>query len=128
MSLPHAPYADALHAALAEAGIEPALTLVTATDTLVKPTGHTVRDLSIALTWESGLTLTWRHVHGWSLGRPGRAPSNLDLPLLVDPAALVPHIRAALDGRSGCDIPDRPSLWANHHAVDKQIADWEDQP
>ncbi|MFP3986947.1 hypothetical protein U9R90_05470 [Streptomyces sp. E11-3] len=128
MSLPHTAYADALHATLADAGLAPITTAVRVTDTFIRLTRQTVHDLWIELAWESGHSLTWHHVQGWYLHRPGAAPSELDLPLLVDPVVLIAVVQAALDGTwSRCGMPDQPALWTDYRDVDQRIAAWEDR-
>ncbi|MFJ7999017.1 hypothetical protein ACIQ7D_17980 [Streptomyces sp. NPDC096310] len=129
MTLPQAAYATAVHTALATAGLAPDETAVSVTESVTTLTNTTCHDLSIVLTWDSGLRLAWRHVWGWSLDRPDRGdgPEDLGLPLMAAPAELVAPVRAALDGRSGSDVPEWPALWADRLAFDRQLADWEDR-
>lgn len=129
MTLPHTTYADAVHTAFAAADLAPSETAVSLTETRVALTSREVRDLAIALTWDSGVRLVWRHTWGWYLSRPdlGGKPADLGLPLMVAPDALIGPVRAALDRRSGCDMPDQPGLWVHHHTFDWQLAEWEGQ-
>lgn len=125
VTLPHAAYADAVHKILASAGMPPGVMNAAVIETVAPITGGEVRDLTISLHWASGHSATWSHVRGWVLHRPDWGCVQLSLPVLVDPAVLVAPIRAALAGRSGSDLPDKPVLWADHLALDKLIADWE---
>ncbi|MFF8659513.1 hypothetical protein [Streptomyces huasconensis] len=129
MTLPHTAYATAMHAALAAEGLPPSVTEVSVTESLIAGIQLTTRDLSMTFTWHGGVRMVWQLAWGWRLDRPDRVGlEEVSLPLMVAPAALVPHVRAALDGMSGADVADKPALWEHYHVLDRQIADWESRP
>jgi hypothetical protein len=129
VTLPHSAYANAIHAAFVAEGLTPSVTEASVTESLITGGLLSTRDLSMIFTWHGGVRVVWQLVWGWRLERPDRVGlDEVNLPLMVDPAALIPHVRAALEGKSGADVTDEPALWEHHLVLDRQIADWESRP
>ncbi|MEU9386894.1 hypothetical protein AB0D38_40750 [Streptomyces sp. NPDC048279] len=130
---PHLPYADAVHAALAELELLPDLTEAgTRREGTTKGQrqppelfarlewlpGHD--DLATLAVQVEGLVVEWSHLGGWAI-RSGRDLVVLDVDDLAAPATIAEAaMHAALCGlRCACDMP-QPVRW--EHAVYLDIA------
>ncbi|PZG97830.1 hypothetical protein C1I97_25175 [Streptomyces sp. NTH33] len=105
LTLPHLPYADAVHAALAAAAMPPAVLEVGVRDAqpeakrrapvlfmrFVWPVGSTLLTDDVR---SKGLTLAWSHVTGWSAHNAADDAELLEVDPLADPRLIA---MAALD-------------------------------
>lgn len=135
LTLPQAPYADAVHAALDAVGMAPAVLEVGLRDTrprtpelflrLVWPAGHAA--LAEAVTG-AGLTLAWSHVTGWSAHNGDGEAELLD----VDPLAAPQLLAAAAEvltaqGLTRWSPPgDAPARWSEAVYLDLALVRFEE--
>lgn len=118
LALPHAPYLDAVHAALESVGWPP--------DVVALQAAHRPeRGLTASLAWASGLELTWSDIDGWRCRRPGAPSVPLPLPDIADPADIAAVVRALLHGADVAEIDDRTARWGRAQEMDQLLADHE---
>lgn len=134
LTLPHPPYADAVHVELAAVGLRP--------DVLEAGlrTGTTGGgELFLRLVWlphnpglsdavmPHGLTLAWSHVTGWST-RTGGDVVLLDVHEFSAPAVIADAARHLADhGHAGEWLQPCHARWEHAHALDHALAAWEDR-
>ncbi|MER7820221.1 hypothetical protein [Streptomyces sp. NPDC096153] len=112
--LPHLSYADAVHAALVDAGIAPETLTASASDFDVSC------ELIAVFSW-ADITLRWSSGTGWRHEAPhcgGRLPLNQ----FADPAAVVIAVALLADGHPPVACRDR---WAEARSLAVAIGDWE---
>ncbi|MER7820666.1 hypothetical protein [Streptomyces sp. NPDC096153] len=115
--LPHLPYADAVHAALVDAGIAPDTLTASASDSGVS------RELIAVFSW-GDITLRWSSDTGWRHEAPhcgGRLPLNQ----FAAPAAVVTAVVLLADGHPPVACRER---WAEARSLAVAIGDWEQSP
>ncbi|WP_432051791.1 hypothetical protein [Streptomyces xiamenensis] len=111
LTAPHAPYIDAVVAALDAADYSPDLVAIT-------PDPRDRRTAAASITLASGLVLRWCCHLGWRIGRHYPA-----MPGLADPADVA---HAALLAVDHYDPPATTARWPRAHEIDQALADRDD--
>ncbi|MEV6333068.1 hypothetical protein [Streptomyces sp. NPDC051909] len=115
--LPHLAYADAVHAALVDAGNAPDTLTVSAPDTGVR------HELIAVFSW-AGITLRWSSETGWRHEAP-HCGGPLPLDQFATPTAVVTAAALLTNGRPPVPCRER---WAQARSLAVAIGDWEQHP
>lgn len=137
LTVPQAPYADAVHAALTDAGLAPDVV-----ETGVRRTGTTGRwELHIRLVWlpghpalaagmtrGRGLVLAWAPMTGWSV-HDLVDEALLPVSELADPPLLVDAVRHYARHGLGGPVwePGADGRWPDAVHLDIALADWDER-
>ncbi|MCX5233065.1 hypothetical protein [Streptomyces sp. NBC_00233] len=112
--LPHLSYADAVHAALVDAGIAPDTLTASAPDTDDR------RELIAVFSW-TGITLRWSSETGWRHEAQHRG-GPLSVDQFAAPAAVATAVALLADGRPPVKHRER---WTGARSLAVAIGDWE---